>query len=147
MGIRTISKMTLLFVGGMLTGCGASVPVLTQPASLPDAQVQFAQAAITHQLRDPDSAQFRNLTTYVMENGDQIVCGEINARNGFGGYSGYVTYYVRLQGQTIKRTHMDDATVHHPSSSVGFGVAYLACEKAANGTIPISASEMTPPDV
>jgi hypothetical protein len=35
-------------------------------------------------LKDPSSAQFRN----VVQNGDMI-CGEVNGKNGFGGYSGF----------------------------------------------------------
>jgi hypothetical protein len=44
---------------------------------------------IRSQARDPSSAQFRNV--WAME--DMAVCGEVNARNGFGGYSGFVPFF------------------------------------------------------
>jgi hypothetical protein len=36
-------------------------------------------------LREPDSAEFRG----VFEGNDGVVCGEVNARNGFGGMNGF----------------------------------------------------------
>jgi hypothetical protein len=43
----------------------------------------------TEYLKDPVSAQFRKLRET-----DMAVCGEINARNEFGGYTGFVWFYV-----------------------------------------------------
>lgn len=39
-----------------------------------------AKAAVLANLKDPDSAQFRNLNGY---------CGEVNSKNSAGGYSGF----------------------------------------------------------
>ncbi len=54
------------------------------------ALVEPSLAAIRNQLRDPESAQFRNVRYF----GDWtraggVVCGEVNAKNGFGGFSGF----------------------------------------------------------
>jgi hypothetical protein len=49
----------------------------------------LAQLAIKDLLKDPGSAQFRNLGVNTLKNGVKVVCGEVNARNGFGGYSGF----------------------------------------------------------
>lgn len=55
---------------------------------------------IKNKLRDPESAQFRN--EHVGNNG--ILCGEINFRNGSGGYAGFARFIsigpenVRLEG-------------------------------------------------
>lgn len=44
-------------------------------------------------LKDPSSAQFRNLE--VRKAGKSMaVCGEINAKNSYGGYVGFVKFYV-----------------------------------------------------
>jgi hypothetical protein len=54
--------------------------------------ITTAKNVVKERLRDPDSAQFRNVGAY---RGDpkikypMFVCGEVNAKNGFGGYDGY----------------------------------------------------------
>lgn len=52
------------------------------------ATIKGAQEAAASQLRDPSSAQFRN----VRVNGI-FVCGEVNGKNGFGAYNGFVRFY------------------------------------------------------
>lgn len=57
------------------------------------AAIEKGQAAITRQLTDPESAQFRSVTA--SQRGDKwIVCGEVNAKNQFGGYVGFKRFYV-----------------------------------------------------
>lgn len=50
--------------------------------------IAAAQEAVKKGLKDPDSAKFQNLriTDY---DGGKVVCGEINAKNSYGGYVGY----------------------------------------------------------
>lgn len=43
------------------------------------------KAAVRAHLKDPDSAQFRGLHT----RNDVYLCGEVNARNSYGGYGGF----------------------------------------------------------
>lgn len=47
--------------------------------------------SLRQHLRDPQSAQFRNVRQYA----DGTVCGELNAKNGFGGYVGFRSFVVR----------------------------------------------------
>jgi flagellar biosynthesis GTPase FlhF len=51
-----------------------------------------AQEAAQQRLTDPDSAQFRNLYFHSPQKGIMVVCGEVNARNQFGGYTGYKSF-------------------------------------------------------
>lgn len=54
-------------------------------------------------MRDPESATFRNLATT-----DAGTCGEINAKNGFGAYTGFQRfYYSRL----LKKAYLDPAYI------------------------------------
>lgn len=48
-----------------------------------------ARSAVAAQMKDPDSAQFRNF--YVVKNdvGGLIVCGEVNSKNSFGAMAGF----------------------------------------------------------
>jgi len=52
--------------------------------------VGMAKDGVRARLRDPDSADFRNVGFYSGGNtGGGAVCGEVNSRNGFGGYTGF----------------------------------------------------------
>lgn len=48
-----------------------------------------AKADVRKQLTDPDSAEFRNLRKLPGE----AVCGEVNAKNAYGGYVGFKHFY------------------------------------------------------
>ncbi len=52
------------------------------------------QAMVAASLRDPASAQFRDVFTGGVAGRavPDTVCGEVNARNGFGGYVGYARF-------------------------------------------------------
>lgn len=47
-----------------------------------------SQEAITARLKDPDSVKFRNVGFY-SGGSAPVACGEVNAKNGFGGYTGF----------------------------------------------------------
>ena len=47
------------------------------------------EAKISENFKDPDSARFRNVQLF--PNGN--ACGEVNAKNGFGAYIGYVAWW------------------------------------------------------
>jgi hypothetical protein len=62
------------------------------------------QERVRTRLKDPDSAQFRNVRTY-RGSGIPIACGEVNSKNGFGGYTGFqgfvaAGYIIALEEQT-----------------------------------------------
>lgn len=54
-------------------------------AALP-AEIEMIRTAMQDRLKDADSAKFRNV--YVIGKGGGI-CGEVNAKNGYGAYAGY----------------------------------------------------------
>lgn len=57
--------------------------------------IETAQAFFKKTLKDPDSAQFRNIVVRKSSDGKGIfgVCGEINAKNSYGGYVGFRPFY------------------------------------------------------
>jgi hypothetical protein len=72
----------------------------TQPAGLPAGLPQIAldphvvaaaQDAVRQQLRDPASAQFNGLRAFQGKSAVEV-CGFVNGRNGFGGYTGFVPF-------------------------------------------------------
>lgn len=52
--------------------------------SFDEEYIERGKAAVIATLKDPSSAQFRNV---VLKGG--AVCGEVNAKNAFGGYVGF----------------------------------------------------------
>lgn len=76
----------LMFLAGLI-----ATPAIA--ATKPPLPGIFAEArkAVADTLRDPGSAQFRALRTKV-DSGVQIVCGEVNGKNAYGGYVGFRTF-------------------------------------------------------
>lgn len=65
----------------------------------PGYQKGLAEFALKQRMKDPDAAQFRNERMYTR--GDTlVVCGEVNAKNGFGGYTGFKGF-VALRGAVV----------------------------------------------
>lgn len=56
-------------------------------------------------MKDPNSVEFRNVRESIYQ-GDPYVCGEVNAKNGFGAYGGYKRFVSDKYGYDI---HLDDS--------------------------------------
>lgn len=100
--IKAVSPLALvLAVTLSVSGCGSKEP------SLEEKIIQLAQEEVKLNLKDPDSAQFRNVVlkedTTKPENIDKNiglqpnVCGEVNAKNSMGGYVGFKPFLVYVQ--------------------------------------------------
>lgn len=50
------------------------------------------ERAVKAKMKDPDSVRFRNSRFNVYDDKVPVVCGEINAKNGFGGHTGFQKY-------------------------------------------------------
>lgn len=123
--------ITLFLLLATVTGCAPKVEVTALPGPVEAAEQAFVTQVLSQDLRDPGSAQFRGWQGFDLSNGDRIVCGKINATNGFGGFVGFTAFFVRLTGQSVQRMYIDDG-----SSSAG--PAAIGCSRAARGTIGIS---------
>lgn len=68
-----------------------SLTLLSTPSIAGEKSVQFkeATAKVSELLVDPGSAMFRDLRVAINSKGQESVCGEVNARNRFGGYTGF----------------------------------------------------------
>ena len=97
---RGIAMILLAFVAI----CGGA-----QPLPKKDAQ-QFARAAkarILEQLKDPGSAQFRRVFIARHDNGELTLCGEVNAKNGYGGYDGFRPFISSLGAMVYMGDQID----------------------------------------
>ena len=115
-----------------LANCAPKVEVTALPSPVEEPEQAFVTQILSQDLRDPGSAQFRGWQGFDLSNGDRIICGKINATNGFGGFVGFSAFFARLTGQSVQRMYIDDG-----SSSAG--PAAIGCSRAARGTIGISA--------
>lgn len=84
----------LLSVVVFVTGCVSQPTTPTRPpvtwtrdAATAD-EKETAKAQVLKVLKDPDSARFGEIWALNGTNGHRTVCGYINARNSFGGYTG-----------------------------------------------------------
>jgi len=85
MGNRgALKRFTMIAASGVVALGGCSLA--------PQAQlIQQAKEAVSHDLNDPESAQFRDV---VVCSADQtVVRGEVNAKNLFGAYIGFKPFY------------------------------------------------------
>ncbi len=74
-----------------------------------DPSYDHIKAGVAAELRDPSSAQFRN----IME-GTEVACGEVNAKNAFGAYTGFREF-----------TYRGGITLFEPKQSPGFNTEQL----------------------
>lgn len=74
--------------------------------------IHRGQTVIKSKLKDPDSAQFRNVL-YSDAGGTPVACGEVNSRNSFGGMSGHQRFIAAAnRGIAFLEEEVDDfATV------------------------------------
>lgn len=80
----------------LISACLAATPLASNAAELP----ADVHSKIVAGLKDPDSAQFRSVTSG--QKGDQVYyCGEVNAKNSYGGYEGFQRFVWNGKGVMI----------------------------------------------
>lgn len=86
-----------------MSGLGASFVDVYGPEKVKEKVLE----AVRNRLKDPASAQFRDVRLVEFSFG-QVVCGEVNAKNAFGGYVGF-TPFVSDVIEVVFWTQNDDA--------------------------------------
>jgi hypothetical protein len=77
-------KAKLICAVLVITLCSSS---FAKPSE--SALVSKAKEAIREQMKDPASVEFRNV---ILNAKSGAVCGEVNAKNSFGGYTGFTQF-------------------------------------------------------
>ena len=80
-------KLTAIFsitTAVALTACGAGNDEKRKDSML----IVLSQEAVQSKLKDEGSAEFRNIDIHKSAEAT-VVCGEVNAKNAFGGYAGF----------------------------------------------------------
>lgn len=114
-----------------LAACTADPAVMLTTQNTPTtAADRAALAALTDQAKDPASVQFRGVRSFATSGNQRIVCGEYNARNSFGGYVGYLPFWIRTY---------ENQPVHVVAASNATEAEVIAgkCRAAATGRVTV----------
>lgn len=75
-----------------LTACTGSMGYM--PTTMTPQDEQMQKTAFFQNLADPNGAQVQDVRVYAAPNGNRLICGKVNAKNAFGGYTGFQTFEV-----------------------------------------------------
>lgn len=91
-----------------------------------EVQVAAAKSRIEGSLKDPTAAEYRNLTPVLFTSStgesSHTVCGEVNAKNGFGAYVGFRRFIYEERDKSVAFEPARDAS---PLTQKFFEVSYL----------------------
>ncbi|MGY8590652.1 hypothetical protein QRO08_15945 [Paracidovorax citrulli] len=100
-----------LALAAMFIGCTANA------APLPKINEAELRKEFTS-LKDPDSAKFRNIKLAKTDTaGAWVMCGEVNAKNSYGGYAGFGRFMGMLFTEGRKTTYLV-MTIDNDSANV-----------------------------
>jgi hypothetical protein len=104
--------LAILLVLGFISSLCEGKPSPQQEAERREDRIRSdmrveAQMAVRAQLRDPESAKIESQV--VMRNGQRTVCGTVNAKNGFGGYTGETPFVGVGNGRQVMIASADNA--------------------------------------
>lgn len=109
--LRTIALISLSALS--LTACVTTNPIYRDklpPSTASAAGINKAKQGVKEQMKDPSSVQFRNVHGYKKGGNDAVlICGEVNAKNSFGGYTGF-HYFTYLSGHLFVNKPADGCT-------------------------------------
>lgn len=111
----------------LLAGCEVK-EVQVQPVAPSGAMIAKLKSTIDSGLRDPSSAQYRGFVAYAIGEGDTLLCGELNAKNGFGGYVGFNTISAVFDANGTLETYRVDSSGEWPAAATD-------CNSAARGVL------------
>lgn len=101
--------------------------------------IEQAKAAITRELKDPESARFRDITVRNFQGG-KVICGEMNAKNSYGGYVGFKRFMA-----SHRKSVIEEIDQRHPDVAVA---ANAGIDAACAPPVPKElATRKCPPDV
>lgn len=130
-----ITKLAFVLLSvAVLSGCESTntKPVATKPVPANSEDQRIAIAAIASDLKDPGSMQTRNLKAYQTQDGERLICGEYNARNSFGGYTGFSPFYIRTRGGAIVTY-----SAYNSNDTFLNATVTASCNEAASGVIKV----------
>src|SRR4051812_27370730 len=101
--ICTVAMLPLAIAGCVSTKAKTSSPRIDGIATLTAAQTKALQEGVKGRLKDPDSARFGELAAGNMKDGSIHVCGLVNSKNSYGGYTGMAPYSANINGTEVSQ--------------------------------------------
>ena len=89
--------------------------------------ISIGEAVVRESLKDPDSAKFESFYHKVGDN-DGYVCGNVNAKNSYGGYTGRKEYFVFIETESGKLKNNGPVTIVSDSDSNALEKYKLFCQ-------------------
>ncbi|MER9665557.1 hypothetical protein [Mesorhizobium sp. M0203] len=83
---------------GLATAMASSSVAAFDRYEMSSSTIDAVQSAILTVLKDPDSAKFGEVGAAVASDGSVVVCGNVNAKNSFGGYIGQMPFVGHMSG-------------------------------------------------
>ncbi|WP_340618463.1 hypothetical protein [Xenorhabdus entomophaga] len=90
--------------------------------------INIGESIVRDNLKDPDSAKFDSFYPSPDES-DGYVCGMVNAKNTYGGYTGKKPYYVYIETKGGKLKHHGPVVIVDDDDQAGLGNFRLLCKK------------------
>lgn len=98
--IQNMGDEMKLTIALMIAALAAPALAAAEKKPAMDPEIVNAQAAVRMQLKDPESARFQNVRRKILVGNDgvsrDVVCGQVNAKNGFGGYAGNDWFFYNI---------------------------------------------------
>lgn len=99
-----MKKAAMLILASLLAACSQSG----------DAE-KISKAELIKEFNDPSSVQFRNVITYAPDHGVYASCGELNAKNSFGAYTGFKEFVAITEYTANEPSYLFGSTEDNPS--------------------------------
>lgn len=84
--------MRIASIVGVLALAACAKPEPLPPVALMPIHTQAIEDGVRRSLKDPDSGKISNVRAARMNDGQIRVCGTVNAKNSYGGYTGGVPF-------------------------------------------------------
>ncbi len=96
--------------------------------------LDMVQSKVKQEMKDPDSTKFQKLREIKNSVGESVACGEVNAKNSYGGYVGYQLFSYSSDGIVILNSPKDsdyyrNKFVYDKSGCAGEKEEFLARNK------------------
>lgn len=92
---RSLKLAAYLVAAAAFTGCSQALVAdpAAKPVALTPGMSEAVEKGVRESLKDPDSARFGVKLAAIDGKGSTIVCGMVNAKNSYGGFTGEQPYY------------------------------------------------------
>ncbi len=129
-----MEKSFLICVSAIATSMLVTIPAVSQEKRIraaTAAETAAVKESMEERLKDPDSAKYSDIVVSTKSDGNDIyvICGMVNAKNSYGGYSGKSWFY----GALVKNPKQPPIVVILSVDSGDEQLAATACEEKLFG--------------